>query len=94
MFGIDKLLNKIFNKQKDEKLEDLEIKENYIHGLIFYNSYFDYVAKALPKGSFCFLVGGWVRDRIINRPIGENIDIDFIITADPLQVVNNLKKFI
>lgn len=94
MFGIDKLLNKIFNKQKDEKLEDLNIKENYIHGLIFYNSYFDYVAKALPKGSFCFLVGGWVRDRIINRPIGENIDIDFIITADPLQVVNNLKKFI
>jgi len=94
MFGIDKLLNKIFNKQKEEKLEDLEIKENYIHGLIFYNSYFDYVAKALPKGSFCFLVGGWIRDRIINRPIGENIDIDFIITADPLQVVNNLKKII
>ncbi len=93
MFGIEKLLEKIFNKKKDEQL-DLDIKENYIHGLIFYNSYFDYISKALPKSSFCFLVGGWVRDRIINRPIGENIDIDFIVTANPFDVVKNLKKYI
>lgn len=93
MFGIERLLEKIFNKKKGEEL-DLDIKENYIHGLIFYNSYFDYISKALPKGFFCFLVGGWVRDRIINRPIEENIDIDFLITANPLDVVKNLKKYI
>jgi len=93
MLGIDRFLQKIFNKKKGEELE-LEIKESYVHGLLFYNSYFDTLAKALPRGSFCFIVGGWVRDRLINRPIGNNIDIDFIVTAPPMEVAKNLKKYI
>jgi len=93
MLGIDRLLQKIFSKKKEEDL-DLQIKENYIHGLIFYNSYFDILSKALPRGSFCFIVGGWVRNRLINRPLGKNIDIDFIVTAPPMEVAKNLKKYI
>lgn len=93
MLGIDRLLEKLFNKKKEEEIE-FDIKESYVHGLLFYNSYFDTLAKALPKGSFCFIVGGWVRDRLINRPISQNIDIDFITTAPPMEVAKNLKKYI
>ncbi|WP_297887749.1 CCA tRNA nucleotidyltransferase [Sulfurihydrogenibium sp.] len=93
MLGIERLLEKIFSKKKEEEL-NLDIKENYVHGLLFYNSYFDTLAKALPRGSFCFIVGGWVRDRLINRPLGKNIDIDFIVTAPPMEVARNLKKYI
>lgn len=91
MLGFEDFLKKIFSKKK-EKIDPSQIDFNYIHGLIFYNTYFDVVAKSLPKGSLCFLVGGWVRDRILNRPIGKSIDIDFLVTCQPMDVVRNLKS--
>ncbi|RLJ69772.1 poly(A) polymerase [Hydrogenivirga caldilitoris] len=57
-----------------------------LHGLNFYLSYFDDVAKVLPREDYCFIVGGWVRDRILGEPVGENIDVDFLVTCDPVRV--------
>ncbi|MCX7760530.1 MAG: CCA tRNA nucleotidyltransferase [Hydrogenothermaceae bacterium] len=94
MLSFEGFLQKIFSKKKEEKLTEEEFGYTYIHGLIFYNTYFDAVAKALPKGSLCFIVGGWVRDRIINRPIGKNIDVDFLVTTSPMEVVKNLKAIV
>lgn len=94
MLSFEGFLQKIFSKKKEEKLEVTDFEQNYIHGLLFYNTYFDIVAKSLPKGTLCFIVGGWVRDRIINRPIGKNIDIDFLVTSQPMQIVKNMKDFV
>lgn len=94
MLSFEGFLQKIFSKKKEEKLEPSEFNYNYIHGLVFYNTYFDAVAKALPKGCLCFIVGGWVRDRIIGRPVGKNIDIDFLITCQPMEVARNLKSIV
>ncbi|MEZ0322708.1 MAG: CCA tRNA nucleotidyltransferase [Hydrogenothermaceae bacterium] len=94
MLSFEGFLQKIFSKKKEEKLTEEDIGYTYIHGLIFYNTYFDSVAKALPKGSLCFIVGGWVRDRIINRPIGKSIDVDFLVTVSPMEVVRNLKAIV
>ena len=96
MFSIEKLLNLILQRQqqkKDER-EELDIEGKFVHGLLFYNSYFDIIAKAFPKQTVVFIVGGWIRDRLLNRPIGNRIDIDFIITSDPLEVVKNIKKIL
>ena len=57
-----------------------------LHGLNFYMSYFDDVAKVLPRDSYCFIVGGWVRDRILGEPVGHNIDVDLLVTCDPQKV--------
>ncbi|MCX7738407.1 MAG: CCA tRNA nucleotidyltransferase [Hydrogenothermaceae bacterium] len=94
MLSFDGFLQRIFSKKKEENIEPSEFNYNYIHGLLFYNTYFDALAKALPKDSFCFIVGGWVRDRILNRPIGKKIDIDFLITAPPIEVAKNLKSIV
>lgn len=94
MLSFENFLQKIFSKKRDESIEPSEFKYTYIHGLIFYNTYFDALGKALPKGSLCFIVGGWVRDRIINRPIGKKVDIDFLVTAPPLEVAKNLKSIV
>jgi len=56
------------------------------HGLNFYLSYFDDIAKVLPKDCYSFLVGGWVRDRILGEPVGYKIDVDILLTCDPLEV--------
>lgn len=94
MLSFDGFLQRIFSKKKEEKIEPSEFNYTYIHGLLFYNTYFDALAKALPKGSLCFIVGGWVRDRILNRPIRKKIDIDFLITASPIEVAKNLKSIV
>jgi poly(A) polymerase len=96
MLGIEKLMEIIFNRENTPKneREEFDVEGKFIHGLLFYNSYFDTVAKALPKQTICFLVGGWVRDRLINRPIGKKIDVDFIVTTDPFEIVKNLQKLV
>ncbi|RUM60805.1 MAG: CCA tRNA nucleotidyltransferase [Persephonella sp.] len=100
MLGIDKLLQKLLNRQNQDKSqrkdfeEEFDIKTKYIHGMLFYNSYFDYLMKALDKETVCLIVGGWIRDRLLNRPLGKNIDIDFIITTDPLKVAKKLKNIL
>ncbi len=96
MLGIEKLMEIIFNRENTPKneREEFDIEGKFIHGLLFYNSYFDTVAKALPKQTVCFIVGGWVRDRLINRPIGNKIDVDFIVTTDPFEIVKNLQKLV
>ncbi len=94
MIGIERLLEMIFNRENTPKEErdEFNIEGKFIHGLIFYNSYFDIVAKVLPKESIVFLVGGWVRDRLINRALGKKIDVDFIITTDPFDAVKRIQK--
>ncbi len=96
MLGIEKLLEKILHRQntpKEKREEfDIDIKTKYIHGLLFYNSYFDTIAKGLGKDTICFIVGGWIRDRLLNRPIGKNVDIDLIVTSEPEIVARNVRN--
>lgn len=98
MLGIEKLLEKILHRQnipKEQREEfDLDIKTKYVHGLLFYNSYFDHVAKALGKDTVCLIVGGWIRDRLLNRPIKNKVDVDFIVTTDPFEIVKKLKNIL
>ncbi len=96
MFSIEKLLNLILQRQhqKKEEREELDIEGKFVHGLIFYNSYFDIIAKAFPKEAVVFIVGGWVRDRLINRPIKNKIDVDFIVTVPVVDIVKNIKKIL
>ncbi len=60
-----------------------------LHGLNFYLSYFDDVAKVIPREDYCFIVGGWVRDRILGEPVGYNIDVDFLVTCDPMKTAQD-----
>ena len=100
MLGIEKLLEKLLNRQKQDKSErksfeeEFDINTKYVHGMLFYNSYFDYLMKALQKDTVCLIVGGWIRDRLLNRPLGKSIDIDFIITTDPLKIAKNFKNIL
>ncbi|RMA97106.1 tRNA nucleotidyltransferase/poly(A) polymerase family protein [Hydrogenothermus marinus] len=96
MFGIEKLLEKILNRQNTpkEKREEFNIKTKYVHGLLFYNSYFDKLAGALSRDTVAFIVGGWIRDRLLNRPVGKKIDIDFVVTTDPFEIVKNFQKVV
>ncbi len=67
---------------------DIEIvseNKHTLHGLNFYLSYFDDVAKVLDRQDYCFIVGGWVRDRILGEPVGYNIDVDLLVTSDPVE---------
>lgn len=76
-----------------ENMGNIEIAssgKHTLHGLNFYLSYFDDIAKVLPREDYCFIVGGWVRDRILGEPVGYNIDVDFLTTADPVELA---KKF-
>ncbi len=64
------------------------------HGLNFYMSYFDDIAKVLPRDELCFIVGGWVRDRVLGEPVGYNIDVDLLVTCDPTKVAKDLANLI
>ncbi|SNZ12276.1 HD domain-containing protein [Hydrogenobacter hydrogenophilus] len=64
------------------------------HGLNFYMSYFDDIAKVLPREELCFVVGGWVRDRILGEPVGYNIDVDLLVTCDPTKVAKDFANLI
>ncbi|NPA57673.1 MAG: CCA tRNA nucleotidyltransferase, partial [Aquificae bacterium] len=98
MLGIEKLLEKLLHRQslpKEEREEiPLEINTKYVHGLLFYNSYFDQLSKALGKDTVCLIVGGWIRDRLLNRPIKDKIDIDFLVTSPPIQVVKRFREIL
>ncbi len=65
-----------------------------LHGLNFYLSYFDNIAKVLPRDCYCFIVGGWVRDRVLGEPVGYKIDIDLLLTCDPLKVASDFAKLV
>ncbi len=67
-------------------MEIVQSGKHTLHGLNFYLSYFDDIAKVLPREDYCFIVGGWVRDRILGEPIGYNVDVDLLVTADPVKV--------
>ena len=63
-----------------------------LHGLNFYLSYFDDIAKVLDREDQCFIVGGWVRDRILGLPIGKSVDVDLLTTGDPVKVAMDLAE--
>ena len=63
-----------------------------IHGLNFYLSYLDDVARVLPREELCFIVGGWVRDRILGEPVGYDIDVDLLVTCDPQKVAREFAE--
>jgi poly(A) polymerase len=75
-----------------ERVEIVSGKRHTAHGLNFYLSYFDDVAKVLNREDLCFIVGGWVRDRLLGEPVGYNIDVDFLVTCDPLEVAKRLAE--
>ncbi|WP_448587440.1 HD domain-containing protein [Thermocrinis sp.] len=64
------------------------------HGLNFYLSYFDDIARVLPRDCQCFIVGGWVRDRILGEPVEYKIDIDLLLTCDPVKVAQDFAKMV
>ncbi len=64
------------------------------HGLNFYLSFFDDIAKLIPREDYCFIVGGWVRDRILGEPVGYNIDVDLLVTCDPREVAQKFAQVI
>lgn len=64
------------------------------HGLNFYMTYFDDIAKVLPREELCFVVGGWVRDRILGEPVGYNIDVDLLVTCDPTKVAKDFASLV
>jgi poly(A) polymerase len=71
------------------KMEELLFSskgKHTLHGLNFYLSYFDDIAKVLDRDQLCFIVGGWVRDRVLGIPVGRFIDVDFLVTGDPVRV--------
>lgn len=96
MFGIEKLLEKILNRQNTpkEQREEFNINTKYVHGLLFYNSYFDKIASALKRETVAFIVGGWIRDRLLNREIGNKVDVDLLATTDPWEIVKNLQMIL
>lgn len=75
-----------------EKVEIVSSGKHTLHGLNFYMSYFDDIAKVLPREDYCFIVGGWVRDRILGEPVGYNIDVDLLTTANPVEIAKKLAE--
>ena len=75
-----------------EKIEIVSSGKHTLHGLNFYMSYFDDIAKVLPREDYCFIVGGWVRDRILGEPVGYNVDVDLLTTADPVEVAQRFAE--
>ncbi len=70
-----------------EKIQDqLKGNKHTIHGLNFYLSFFDDIAKLIPRDEYCFIVGGWVRDRILGIPVGKKVDVDIVVTSNPEEV--------
>jgi len=64
-------------------------RKHTLHGLNFYLSYFDDIARVLPREDHCFIVGGWVRDRILGIPVEHIIDVDLLVTCDPVKVAED-----
>lgn len=64
------------------------------HGLNFYLSYFDDIARLLPRECYCFVVGGWVRDRVLGEPVGYHIDVDLLVSCDPREIAQKLAQAI
>ncbi|MCX8060532.1 MAG: HD domain-containing protein, partial [Aquificaceae bacterium] len=62
------------------------------HGLNFYMTYFDDVARVLPREAYCFVVGGWVRDRLLGEPVGFHVDVDLLVTCNPSEVAQRLAE--
>lgn len=62
------------------------------HGLNFYITHFDILAKCLDREHYAFLVGGWVRDRLLGKPISNSVDIDIITTQEPIILANRFKE--
>ncbi len=74
------------------KLEEYIGKKHTAHGLNFYITHFDLLAKVLDREHYAFLVGGWVRDRLLGKPVKNKVDIDIITTQDPVDLANRLKQ--
>ncbi len=70
-----------------EKVQD-QLKGNLhtAHGLNFYLSFFDDIARLIPRDEYCFIVGGWVRDRILGLPVGKKVDVDLVVTSNPKEI--------
>ncbi len=64
---------------------DIELigKKHTAHGLNFYLTHLDLLARALDRDHYAFLVGGWVRDRLLGKAVGKHVDIDILTTQDP-----------
>ncbi|MFN7064716.1 MAG: HD domain-containing protein [Aquificaceae bacterium] len=62
------------------------------HGLNFYMTYFDDIARVLPREAYCFVVGGWIRDRLLGEPVGQHIDVDLLVTCDPMDIAKKLSE--
>ncbi|PMP93066.1 MAG: polynucleotide adenylyltransferase [Hydrogenobaculum sp.] len=69
-------------------------KKHTAHGLNFYITHFDLLAKCLDREHYAFLVGGYVRDRIIGKPIDKSVDVDLITTQEPITVANRFKELL
>lgn len=81
----------ILKEAMEEVLFEKGIKHT-AHGLNFYLSYFDDIARLLPREAYCFVVGGWVRDRLLGEPVGYHIDVDLLTTCDPREVAKKLAQ--
>lgn len=77
-----------------EKVEYTKGIKHTAHGLNFYLSYFDDIARVLPKDAYCFVVGGWLRDRLLGEPVGYNIDVDLLVTCDPRLLAKDFANLI
>jgi len=69
-------------------------KKHTAHGLNFYLTHFDLLAKCLDREHYAFLVGGYVRDRIIGKPIGKSVDVDIITTQEPIEIASRFKDIL
>jgi len=96
MLGIEKLLEKLLHRQNlpENQREEigLDINTKYVHGLLFYNTYFEPLSQALGRDTICLIVGGWIRDRLLNRPIKDKVDVDFIVTSPPMEIVKRFRQ--
>ncbi|MFN3813532.1 MAG: HDIG domain-containing metalloprotein [Aquificaceae bacterium] len=77
-----------------EKVEYTKGIKHTVHGLNFYLSYFDDIARVLPKDAYCFVVGGWLRDRLLGESVGYNIDVDLLVTCDPTLLAKDFANLI
>ncbi len=77
-----------------QEIEFVKGIKHTAHGLNFYLSYFDDIAKLLPREDYCFIVGGWVRDRLLGETVGYNIDVDLLVTCDPTDIAKRFAQLI
>ncbi len=77
-----------------EEIEFVKGVKHTAHGLNFYLSYFDDIAKLLPREDYCFIVGGWVRDRLLGEPVGYSIDVDLLVTCDPTHIARRFADMV